>query len=67
VSAAVPPERDIVGWEDLDRLVAGLAAQLADERFDVMLAITRGGLVPAGMLAYRPRIRHPVAAVGVRR
>ena len=25
--------------------------------FDVMLAITRGGLVPAGMLAYRLRIR----------
>jgi hypothetical protein len=62
VSAAVPPERDIVGWEDLDRLVAELAERLAGDRFDVMLAITRGGLVPAGMLAYRLRIRNILVA-----
>ena len=37
------PERDIVSWEDLDRLVGILADRLAGERFDVMLAITRGG------------------------
>ena len=49
-------------WEDLDRLVAQLAERLAPERFDVMLAITRGGLVPAGMLAYRLRIRNILVA-----
>ena len=62
MSAAVPPDRDIVSWEDLDRLVADLAVRLAGERFDVMLAITRGGLVPAGMLAYRLRIRNILVA-----
>ena len=54
--------RDIVTWEALDRLVADLADRLAGEPFDVMLAITRGGLVPAGMLAYRLRIRNILVA-----
>ncbi len=56
------PERDIVSWDDLDRLIAALAERLASEPFDLMLAITRGGLVPAGMLAYRLRIRNIVVA-----
>ena len=56
------PERDIVSWDDLDRLVEGLADRLSGERFDLMLAITRGGLVPAGMLAYRLRIRNILVA-----
>lgn len=63
-----PPEapqvqpRDIVTWDDLDRLVAGMAERLIGEQFDVMLAITRGGLVPAGMLAYRLKIRNILVA-----
>jgi hypoxanthine phosphoribosyltransferase len=60
--ATTAPERDIVSWEDLDRLVADLAERLAGAHFDVMLAITRGGLVPAGMLAYRLRIRNILVA-----
>jgi hypothetical protein len=48
------PDRDVVTWEELDVLVARLAEQLAAEPPpDVVLAISRGGLVPAGMLAYR--------------
>ena len=48
------PVKDIVSWEDLERLVADLADQLAaGPRPDVVLAISRGGLVPAGMLGYR--------------
>ena len=56
------PERDIVTWDDLDALVSVLANRLADQRFDVMLAITRGGTVPAGMLAYRLRLRDILVA-----
>ncbi len=56
------PERDIVSWDDLDRLVADLAGRLVGTTFDVMLCITRGGLVPAGMLAYRLRIRNILVA-----
>jgi hypoxanthine phosphoribosyltransferase len=55
-------ERDIVTWEVLDGLVASLAERLAGDRFDLLLAITRGGLVPAGMLAYRLRIRNILVA-----
>jgi hypoxanthine phosphoribosyltransferase len=48
------PTKVVVTWDDLDRLVAGLAERLAAEPSpDVVLAISRGGLVPAGMLGYR--------------
>ena len=49
-------------WDDLDRLVADLAGAAPAADFDVMLAITRGGLVPAGMLAYRLGIRNILVA-----
>lgn len=62
MQTAVPPGQDIVTWEVLDELVSGLADRLARTRFDLMLAITRGGLVPAGMLAYRLRIRNILVA-----
>ena len=56
------PERDIVSWDDLDRLVGVIADRLAGRSFDVLLAITRGGMVPAGMLAYRLRLRDILVA-----
>lgn len=55
------PERDIVSWQDLDRLVGELARKVKGE-YDVMLAITRGALVPAGMLAYQLGIRNILVA-----
>jgi hypoxanthine phosphoribosyltransferase len=62
MQTAAPQQREIVTWDDLDRLVAGLAAHLRGEQFDVLLAITRGGLVPAGMLAYRLGVRNILVA-----
>ena len=62
MSETTTPERVVVSWDDLDRLIAEMAERLAPQRFDVMLAITRGGLVPAGMLAYRLRIRNILVA-----
>jgi uncharacterized protein len=48
------PTKIVVSWDELDRLVAGLAERLvAEPSPDVVLAISRGGLVPAGMLGYR--------------
>ena len=55
------PEREVVGWAELERLVESLADQVRGEQ-DTMLAITRGGLVPAGMLAYRLGIRDILVA-----
>jgi uncharacterized protein len=48
------PVKINVSWDDLDDLVAQLAGRLrAGPEPDVVLAISRGGLVPAGMLGYR--------------
>ena len=54
-------EKDIVSWDALADMVADLANRVTGE-YDVMLAITRGGLVPAGMLAYRLGIRNILVA-----
>jgi hypoxanthine phosphoribosyltransferase len=54
-------EREIVTWDDLADMVARLAEQTRGQ-YDVMLAITRGGLVPAGMLAYKLGIRNILVA-----
>ena len=50
------PDTLVLSWEALDGLVARLAEQTGRD-FDVVLAIARGGLVPAGMLAYRLNLR----------
>jgi len=62
VTTTTVPERDIVTWDELDRLVGVLAERLTGRRFDVLLAITRGGMVPAGMLAYRLGLRDILVA-----
>jgi hypoxanthine phosphoribosyltransferase len=54
-------EKDIVTWDELAEMVAELAIKVRGE-YDVMLAITRGGLVPAGMLAYRLGMRNILVA-----
>ena len=57
------PDTLVLSWEALDGLVASLAAKTGRD-FDLVLAITRGGLVPAGMLAYRLDLRE-ILVVGV--
>ena len=54
-------EKDVVDWPKLEGLVKQLAEQVRGEH-DVMLCITRGGLVPAGMLAYLLGIRNILVA-----
>ena len=51
----------VVSWDDLDALVGSLAERVGSE-YDVVLCITRGGLVPAGMLAYRLGFRNILVA-----
>ena len=55
------PEKLIVSWDDLDWLVAQMAEQVG-ANYDVVLTITRGALVPTGMLAYRLGMRNIVVA-----
>ena len=58
---AVAVDKHIVSWQELDELVHQLAEKVRGE-YDVMLAITRGALVPAGMLAYQLGIRNILVA-----
>jgi hypoxanthine phosphoribosyltransferase len=60
-AVAAEPQRDVVTWQELDRLVSELSRKVRGE-YDVMLAITRGALVPAGMLAYQLGIRNILVA-----
>ena len=56
--------KTFVTWDDLDAMVGSLADKVGAE-YDVMLVITRGGLVPAGMLAYRLGLRNILVAAVV--
>ncbi|MEI8130954.1 MAG: phosphoribosyltransferase family protein [Leptolinea sp.] len=42
--------REILPWQDIDKLIDHLIPQFETE-FDAMLIITRGGIVPGGLLA----------------
>ena len=53
-----------VTWDELDALVSRLADAVGRD-FDLLLAISRGGLVPAGMLAYRLDLREIAVAGAV--
>lgn len=55
------PDKLHVSWADLDVLVAQMAEQVGGD-YDVVLTITRGALVPTGMLAYRLGMRNIVVA-----
>lgn len=53
--------REVLTWSDVDRLIDYLAPQIHG-RFDSMLVITRGGLVPGGMLAEALNITYILTA-----
>lgn len=47
-----PMRRELLTWEDVDKLVDVLIPQLrAAGSFDAMVLITRGGIVPGGLLS----------------
>jgi len=62
--AVAEQAKTFVTWDDLDDMVGRLADQVGTG-YDVVLAITRGGLVPAGMLAYRLGFRNILVAAVV--
>ena len=55
------PRRQVLSWEDVDRLVAQLLPQFRRE-FTAMVMITRGGIIPGGMLAEAMGITHILTA-----
>ena len=50
-----------LSWEDIEELVATLVATLPRD-YDLLLVITRGGMVPACLISEQTNIRNIVAA-----
>ena len=56
-----PRRQEAITWEDVDKLIDHLIPQFRRE-FTAMVMITRGGLVPGGMLADALDITHILTA-----
>jgi hypothetical protein len=56
-----PRRREIISWEEVNRLVDHLIPQFQRE-FTAMVMITRGGIIPGGMLAEAMNITHILTA-----
>ncbi len=57
------PRHERLSWTDVDKLIDLLLPQLrAAGSFDAILLITRGGIIPGGMLAEALDIRHLLTA-----
>lgn len=58
----MPPQRnEVLTWEEVDRLIDHLLPQFEDE-FEAMVLITRGGIIPGGLLAEAMGITHILTA-----
>ena len=51
------PRHEVLTWEDVDRLIDYLMPQM-DVEFEAMVMITRGGIIPGGLLAEKMGITH---------
>jgi hypoxanthine phosphoribosyltransferase len=56
-----PTRTEVLTWQDVDRLIDHLMPQFSGE-FDAMVIITRGGIIPGGMLAEAMGITHILTA-----
>jgi hypothetical protein len=54
-------QREILSWTDIDKLIDHLMPQFRGE-FDGLLMITKGGLVPGGILSEAMGIKHVLTA-----
>lgn len=57
----MPTRRELITWEEVDRLIQYLLPQFEGE-FDAMVIVTRGGLIPGGILAEAMNITHILIA-----
>jgi hypoxanthine phosphoribosyltransferase len=58
-----PMRTDLLTWEDVDKLLDTLVPQIRSVGlFDGIVMITRGGVVPGGLLAEALNIRHVLTA-----
>jgi len=57
----MPERRELITWDDVDHLVQHLTPQF-DTEFDAMVIITRGGIIPGGLLAEAMQLTHILTA-----
>jgi len=57
----VEPRREMITWQEVDRLIDHLLPQFKRE-FTAMVMITRGGIIPGGLLADAIDITHILTA-----
>ena len=55
------PRRELIAWDEVDRLIDQLIPQFRRE-FTAMVMVTRGGVIPGGMLAEAMGITHILTA-----
>ena len=56
-------EKVYLSWNDIDNLISReLVPRLKNDTYDVLIAITRGGIVPGGMIAEQLRIQQILVA-----
>jgi hypoxanthine phosphoribosyltransferase len=56
-----PLRNEVLTWDDVDKLIDHLLPQF-DQEFEAMVLITRGGLIPGGLLAEAMGITHILTA-----
>lgn len=56
-----PFRNEVLTWEEVDRLIDHLIPQF-DEEFEAMVVITRGGIIPGGLLAEAMGLVHILTA-----
>jgi hypothetical protein len=54
--------QEILSWEDVDNLMDALLPQLIGRPFDAILLITRGGIVPGGLISEALDIKYVLTA-----
>lgn len=55
------PRRELIAWQEVDKLIDHLLPQFRRE-FTAMVMITRGGIIPGGLLAEAMNITHILTA-----
>lgn len=55
------PRRELISWDEINRLIDHLVPQFKRE-FTAMVIVTRGGIVPGGLLAEAMDITHVLTA-----
>ena len=58
-------DKEYLSWENIDQSIEGILKELPIEKFDTILGLARGGMIPATILAYKTEC-HNLQQLGVR-